>query len=176
MSSKIICSECFKKQQEIDRLKQENLSLKAKLHYQERKITEGYFTSQTPSSKKPFRSNTSASDPKNRGGAQIGHKGYGRCSLNKQNADVVQRIKAPEYCPDCDSKLENKGLKKRSVIDIVPVKVEKILYQLEIKRCPTCKKKYVAQAPAVLPKCLFGNNLLAYIAVEHYLGGIPLGH
>ena len=75
MSSKIGCSLCFKKQQEIDRLKQENASLKAKLRYQERKITEGYFTSQTPSSKKPFKSNTPGSGEKNRGGAKIGHEG-----------------------------------------------------------------------------------------------------
>lgn len=176
MSFKIICSECLKKQKEIDRLKQENISLKDKLRYQERKITEGYFASQTPSSKKPFKSNTATPEQKNSGGAKIGHKGHGRRSFDEQDADMIKKIKAPEYCPDCGDRLENKGLKQRSVIDIDPIKVEKILYQLEIKRCPTCKKKHTAKAPAVLPKCLFGNNLLTYIAVEHYLGGIPLGH
>ena len=176
MSSKIVCSECFKKQQQIDRLKQENQSLKARLRYQERTITEGYFGSQTPSSKQPFKSNTHKPQEKNRGGAKVGHQGHGRRRIDEQNADVVKRIKAPDFCPDCGGKLENKGLTGRRVLDIEPIKVEKILYQLEAKRCPTCQKKHTAQAPAVLPKCLLGNNLLTYIAVEHYLGGIPLGH
>ncbi len=176
MSSKIDCNQCFKKQQEIDSLKQENVSLKAKLRYQERKITEGYFASQTPSSKKPFKSNTSAPIEKNRGGAKVGHKGHGRRSFSEQEADIIKKIKVPEYCQDCAEKLKNKGLKRRSVIDIEPIKVQKILYQLEIKTCPTCQKTYTAKAPAVLAQCLLGNNLLTYIAVEHYLNGIPLGH
>ena len=175
MSSKIICSECFKKQKEIDRLREENASLKAKLRYQERQITEGYFVSQTPSSKKPFKANTPDSKEKNRGGAKVGHKGHGRQSFSEQQADVVKRVKTFECCPECGNKLEDKGMKSRTVIDIDPVHVEKILYQLEIKRCSHCQKKYTAQAPGVLPKSLFGNNLLTYIAVEHYLNGIPLG-
>jgi transposase len=175
VSSKIGCSLCFKKQQEIDRLKQENASLKAKLRYQERKITEGYFTSQTPSSKKPFKSNTPGSGEKNRGGAKTGHKGHGRQSFSEQDADEVRRIKTFECCPDCGDKLEHKGLKRRTVIDIDPVQLEKILYQLETKRCTKCRKKYTAQAPGVLAKSLFGNNLLTYVAVEHYLNGITLG-
>jgi transposase len=176
VSFKIVCSECFKKQKEIDSLKQENISLKAKLRYQERKITEGYFASQTPSSKKPFKSNTPNSLEKKRGGAKIGHKGHGRHSFGEQKADMIKRVKGPEYCQDCGEKLENRGLKRRSVIDIEPIQVQKILYQLEIKTCPKCQKTYTKKAPSVLPKCLLGNNLLTHIAVEHYLNGIPLGH
>lgn len=176
VSFKIVCSECFNKQQEIDRLKQENISLKAKLRYQERKITEGYFASQTPSSKKPFKSNTPTLLQKNRGGAKVGHKGHGRRSFGEQEADMIKKIKVPEYCQNCGEKLENKGLKSRCVIDIEPIQVEKILYQLEIRTCPKCQKTYTAKAPAVLPKCLLGNNLLTHMAVEHYLNGIPLGH
>jgi transposase len=176
VSTKIICSECLKKQQEIDRLKDENASLKAKLRYQERQITEGFFTSQTPSSKKPFKPNMPISEKKKRGGAKFGHTGHGRESFNEEDADEIKRIKTFELCPDCGVKLEHKGYKRRNVIDIDPIYVKKIIYHLETKCCPDCQKKYTAQAPGVLPKCLFGNNLLTYIAVEHYLEGIPLGH
>jgi transposase len=176
VSTKIICSECFKKQQEIDQLKDENTRLKAKLRYQERQITEGFFTSQTPSSKKPFKPNMPLSEEKKRGGAKAGHTGHGRESFSEEDADEIKRIKTFELCPDCDVKLKHKGYKRRTVIDIDPIYLKKILYHLEIKTCPECEKKYTAQAPEVLPKCLLGNNLLTYIAVEHYLNGIPLGH
>jgi len=176
MSSKIDCSQCIKKQQEIDRLKEENIALKARLRYQDRQITEGYFTSQTPSSKKPFKANTPGTEEKKKGGAKVGHKGHGRKSVGEEQADAVIRIKTLESCPDCSIKLKDKGIKRRTVMDIKPIHLEKILYQLEIKSCPNCGKKYTAQAPGVLPKSLFGNNLLTYLAVEHYLEGIPLGH
>lgn len=175
MSSKIVCSECFKKQQQIDRLKQENASLKAKLRYEQRKITEGYFGVQTPSSKKPFTKNTISVENKNQGGAKVGHKGFGRKSFSEQEADVVQTIDASTFCPDCGSTLQNNGTSNRTVVDIQPVEIKKIVYKLQHKHCPHCKKHYTAKAPGVLPKCLFGNNLLAYIAIEHYLYGVPMG-
>ena len=127
-------------------------------------------------SKKPFKSNTSTLKTKNKGGAKPGHKGNGRKSLNIKQADVVKRVKTFEICPCCNGKLKYRGLKKRTVFDIEPVEITKILYELEVKRCEGCKKNYTAQAPGVLPKFLFGNNLLTFIATEHYLSGIPLGH
>jgi len=175
MKTKINCSECLKKQQEIDRLKEENISLKAKLRYQERKITEGCFGSQTPSSKRPFKKNTQSAEHKKRGGAKIGHKGCGRSSLDKDQADTIIRITTFDHCPDCGDKLEKKGLKNRTVFDIEPVEIIKILYEIEMKYCAKCKKRYTSSIPGVLPKCLFSNNLLSHIAIEHYLHGVPLG-
>jgi transposase len=175
VSSKIICTECFKKQQEIDRLREEIVCLKAKIRYQERQITEGFFTSQTPSSKKPFKANAPAAGEKKRGGAQVGHPGHGRESFSEEEAGEVKRIRTHSLCPDCGCGLEHKGYRKRRVIDIDPIHVKKILYHLETKQCPECRKKYAAQAPGVFPKCLIGNNLLTWIAVSHYLEGTPLG-
>lgn len=43
------CEGCFLKQQEIDRLKEEIQSLKAKLKYRAEREKEGYFGSSTPS-------------------------------------------------------------------------------------------------------------------------------
>ncbi len=68
MSNKIICSECGVKQEEIYRLREENQRLKAKIRNQDRKITEGFFGSSTPSSKKPVKPNTKIE--KKNGGAK----------------------------------------------------------------------------------------------------------
>jgi hypothetical protein len=55
MSTRIVCCECINKQEEFYWLKEENKHLKDKLRIQERKITESYFGSATPSSKKPVK-------------------------------------------------------------------------------------------------------------------------
>lgn len=177
MCAKIICHECLKKQEELDRLRDENQRLKAKIRYQDRKISEGFFASSTPSSKKPLKPNTSQEDTaKNRGGAKVGHKGNGRRSLNAQEADRVQEIAAPHCCPYCgNDDLQQLDERERTVTDII-VKVERVVYKLERKRCKSCKKVIQAKAPGVMPRHLYGNNLLAHVASEHYLNGISLGH
>jgi len=71
--------------------------------------------------------------------------------------------------------LKNIGERERGVIDF-DIKVEKVVYKLERKKCKGCKKIIQAKAPGVLPKNLYSNKLLAHIATEHYLNGVPLGH
>lgn len=175
MSTRINCSECVRKQEEIYRLREEIQSLKAKLRYQERKITEGYFGSETPSSQKPFKLNSPKPEQKNRGGAKVGHQGHGRRAFDEHEADIIEPIDTLSVCPDCGDELENRGEKNRAVIDVVPVKVQKILYKLAYKHCKGCKKNFIAKAPGVLPKYLYSNNFLAYVATEHYLNGMTLG-
>ena len=177
MSIKIDCRECLSKQEEIYRLKEEIKRLKDKVRYQDRQITEGFFGSSTPSSKKPVKSNSAkTAEEKNKGGAKIGHKGNGRTSLSKDKADRVEKVNAACCCPDCGGiDFEMLGERERTVIDFI-VKKEKVVYQLERKRCIGCKKVFQAKAPGVLPKNLHSNNLLAHVATEHYLNGIRLGH
>jgi len=177
MSIKLDCRECLSKQEEIYRLKEENKHLKVKLRIQQRKVTEGFFGSSTPSSKKPVKNNSAkTAEEKNKGGAKIGHKGNGRASLPKDKADRVERVTASCCCPDCGGvDLEVLGQRERTVFDFI-IKKEKVVYQLERKRCQACKKVIQAKAPGVLPKNLYSNNLLAHVATEHYLNGIRLGH
>jgi transposase len=177
MSTRIICSECIKKQEEIYRLRAEVKKLKAKLRIQERKITEGYFGSSTPSSKKPVKSNSdNNSENKNRGGAKVGHQGNGRRCMSAVQADRVEEIKLTCSCPKCNnSDLEQLDRRERTVIDYEIKKVT-IVYQLERKRCKACGTVVQAKAPGVLPKNLYSNNLLAHVATEHYVNGIRLGH
>ena len=177
MSARIKCRECMKKQEEIYRLKEQVKSLKAKLRYQDRQISEGYFGSSTPSSKKPFKGSRKTEEKaKNRGGAKPGHKGNGRQRIEQKDADRIEAVKAGGSCPQCGGQeFEYLGERERAVIEY-SIKAEKVIYRLERKRCQRCKQVFQAKAPGVLPKNLYSNNLLSHVAVEHYLNGIPLGH
>lgn len=169
------CRECLSKQQKINELQEEIDSLKSKLRYQERTAKEGFFGSSTPSSKLPVKANSSKEQQRNRGGAKVGHKGHGRASIREEDADKVETIGLGNTCPDCGADLEDKGSKTRTVMDCQPVKMEKVVYRLQRKRCPKCKKVMTARPPGVLAKCLYGNQLLAYVAVQHYIYGNTLG-
>jgi transposase len=177
MSTRIVCSECITKQEEIYRLRAEVKQLKAKLRIQQRKITEGYFGSSTPSSKQPVKNNRDHnSETKNRGGAKVGHHGKGRRCMSAVQADRVAEIKLACHCPKCNSAdLEQLDRRERTVVDYEIKKVN-IVYQLERKRCKACGTVLQAKAPGVLSKNLYSNNLLAHVATEHYVNGIRLGH
>ncbi|HDP98740.1 MAG TPA: IS66 family transposase [bacterium] len=176
MSTRNLCSECIKKQEEIYRLREENKKLKAKLRLQERKITEGYFGSSTPSSKKPIKENSPNTVQKNRGGAKMGHKGNGRRSISLEQADRIEEVKVECRCPRCQSAdLKYLDQRERTVINFELKKVRAV-YKLERKQCKTCGNVVQAKAPGVLPRNLYGNKLLAHVAVEHYVDGIRLGH
>ena len=169
------CKECLNKQQKINELEEEISQLKTKLHYQERTAKEGFFGSSTPSSKIPIKANSSTQCLHNNGGGKVGHEGHGRASICEEDADKVEKIHIDNICPDCGSILEDKGTKTRTVIDCQPVKMKKIVYHLERKHCPKCKKLVSARPPGVLSKCLYSNQLLAYVAVQHYIYGNTLG-
>ena len=169
------CQQCFEKQRKIDELEEQIVLLKAKLRYQQRTAKEGFFGSSTPSSMIPVKPNSLTEKPNSRGGGKIGHKGYGRSQVCAQDADSVERVVVGDTCPDCGTALEQKGSRTRTVIDCQPVKIKKIVYHLERKRCPRCRRVLTARPPGVLAKCLYSNQLLAYVAVQHYIYGNTLG-
>jgi transposase len=171
------CTACLKKQREIDRLTEELQRLRQKLRYQERQATEGFFGSATPSAKLPVKANTPPSKALKRKGAQPGHPGAGRQAFDASQAERVIDI-APivgNRCPDCNARLEDKGTAGRAVLESCPVKAERVLYQLPKQYCPSCRRTFQPRAPAVLPKSLYGNQLIATATTMHYLHGIPLG-
>lgn len=169
------CEKCFEKQREIDRLKEENERLRGKLNWKERKEKEGPFGSSTPSSQKPFKPNTPEEEKKN-GGARLGHKGHGRAGFTPEEADRVEVVPLSfDQCPDCHVLLEEREAASRSVLDLPPVKPQKVLMELEKKECPLCERWFTAKAPGVLTNFLLSNELLTYIVTSHYLYGIPLG-
>lgn len=169
------CEECFQRQLKIEQLQEEIVQLKAKLKYRQRKETEGFFGSSTPSSKLPVKANAPDKEGKPKG-AKPGHKGSGRKSVDIEDADRVERVESPvgDTCPYCNNPLSEQE-DHRTVIDSRPLKAEKIVYVIPKKHCTRCKKTFQPATPGVLPKSLYGNQLIATAAVMHYLHGIPMG-
>lgn len=167
-----MCPSCYEKQLRIDALQEEVVYLKHKLRYEERKTKDGYFGSATPSSKKPFKGTTGAGIKKN-GGAVNGHKGYGRQTIARDQIDTTEELVIGNKCPHCKGKLVNKSFISRPIIDSVLLQTKKILYLCQKKYCPRCKKSVRAK-PLVLPRALYGNQLIAQALYLHYGQLIPL--
>ena len=170
-----ICKECLQKQQKIDRLEEELRRVKAKLRYQERTAKEGPFGSSTPSSKVPLKANSLEENQARKGGAKFGHPGHGRKPLDPAQSERTIPVHLPTSCPDCGTSLENRGVSRRTLLDAQPLRPEKQLLLLDVKRCPKCRRTFRAKPPGVLPKSLFTNRLLSVVAIEHYLHGRTLG-
>ena len=169
-----LCEGCLEKQREIDRLREEVQRLKARLKQRERKQQEGVFGSSTPSALKPLKTNSEEDKRAKRGGAKKGHPGHGRSACSASEADEIRRVELSEPCPDCGGQLGSASLRARTVIEIEPVVIKRICYELERRSCPACHKSFQSQAPGVLPKSLLGNQLLSELVGEHYLQGVPL--
>jgi hypothetical protein len=90
-------------------------------------------------------------------------------------AYAMQPARRPDTCPDCVTVLEHKGSRTRAVIDCQPFRIKKIVYYLERKRCPKCKKVITAQPPGVLAKYLYSNQMLSHVACQHYTYGNTVG-
>jgi len=169
------CPICLHKQRRIDELEEEVRRLQTKLRYQERQGQEGFFGSSTPSSKIPVKSNTEPKQKKPRG-ARPGHKGVGRRSHDDESVDRTVEVEPEsETCPECGALLEKKGWAERSVVDTPRQKPEKITFHLAKRYCPHCRRTIAAQPPGVLPKSLYGNQLIADAVEMHYLHGVPMG-
>jgi len=156
------CAECLKKQREIDRLTEELQRLQQKLRYQDRQVTAGFFGSATPSAKLPVKMNTPLPPaPK--------PKGAGHQAFDARQAERVSDLSpvGDGRCPTCDTLLEDKGMARRAVIESHPVKAERVLYGLPKRYCPRCRRTFQPRAPAVLPKSLYGNQLLATATTMH---------
>jgi transposase len=169
------CPGCFEKQRRIDQLEEEVRQLKQKLRYRRRQAEEGPFASSTPSARRPFKANASEEQRAKVGGARRGHKGHGRATIEASQADRCEAVPVGDTCPACAGPLQSRGFHSRSVLDAQPLRAQRIVYQLQRKYCPHCDKFILAKAPRVLPKSLFGNQLLTQVVFLHYLCGLTLG-
>lgn len=169
------CPVCLQKQLHIDELEEENKRLRSKLRYQERKGEEGFFGSSTPSSERPVKPNVQEKEKKPRG-ARVGHKGSGRKKHSAESSDRTVEVEPDShFCPDCGGSFDKKGWEERSVIDTPSKKTEKITFLLPKRYCPHCRKSHTPQPPGVLPKSLYGNQLMSDAIEMHYLHGVPMG-
>jgi transposase len=170
-----LCESCLEKQRTIDRLKRENEDLREKVRRLERKAEQGPFGSSTPPAKIPVKANTAEQQRGKPGGARPGHTGHGRKAVPDSAAERIEIVSVAAACPLCGGALEHKEYRDRSVIDSQPLRAEGILYQLERARCWRCGKTVQARAPEVLPKSLYGNQLVTQVVFLHYRQGIPMG-
>jgi transposase len=171
----MVCMECYKKQLRINELEEEVARLKGKLRYQERTAKEGRFKSSTPSSKIPVKPNSLPERQAKKGGAKVGHRGHGRSALAPEGADRQEIVVRDRMCPRCRAEMECKGRRWRSVIDYEQGRLDRAVYEVEVCRCPRCRKVYTAKPAGVFPRSQYGNGLLTHVAVEHYLFGRTLG-
>lgn len=169
------CAGCLEKQRRIDQLLEENQRLKAQLRYRERQASEGFFGSSTPSARRPVKANSPPERRGQHGGARVGHPGHGRAGFAATTAARVMDVPVAPRCPVCGGRLDAKGARPRSVLDIAPPQPEPLLYRLHRGYCPRCRRSVQAPLPAVLPKALFGNELTAQLLWLHYGHGVPLG-
>jgi transposase len=169
------CPGCFEKQRRIDQLEEEVRRLKQQLRYRQRQAEAGPFGSSTPSARRPFKANAAEEQRAKVGGARPGHKGHGRATIEASQADRCETVPVGEACPTCAGPLQSRGFRSRSVLDAQPLRAQRIVYRLQRKYCPHCRKFIRAQAPSVLPKSLFGNQLVTQVVFLHYLYGLPLG-
>ena len=171
------CPECFKKQRKIDELTEEVQRLRQKLSYRTRQEKEGFFGSSTSSAKLPLKANTTKTEERKPKGARPGHRGAGRKGASSTEVDRVVSVDDPleNHCPSCGGLLIDKGLRDRLVLESHPLQAEPVLYRLPRKYCPHCRRIFQPPAPGVVPKNLYGNQLVTTATVMHYLHGVPLG-
>lgn len=170
-----LCRGCLEKQRKIDRLEQQIASLRGQLRHQRRSGLEAPFGSSTPSSKVLVKPSSLEERQARRGGGRPGHAGHGRQRIELASAPRIERVKTPEFCPDCGTRMKSRRIRRRGVIDCEPVRMERKVLELEGKTCPKCGCHVEARAGGVLPKCLYGNQLLVHVAVQHLLYGQTLG-
>lgn len=174
--ARILCGECDRLQIKLDEALRENVELKSKIKKLEaHSIPIGAHTpsGQIPSYKKRKKEKTESKE-KRMGGAVLGHKGSGRKSFEESEVDREEFVPGQTICPYCEGETVGNGTIFRSVVDIPPVKLEKVLYECERRRCRCCGKTNTGEVGA-LAKCLYGNRLVSQVAVLHYIQGIPLG-
>ena len=169
------CEECIEKDLKIEELKETIKGLNARLRYRERKEEDGYFGLSTPSSQLPHKPSSSEENTNKKGGAPCGHPGHGRPSHTEETADEVLLEDVGETCPDCGGVLMLKETRERTVLEAGPVRPKKLLYHLAVRQCQSCHKTFRARPKSVLPKNLYGNQLVANAAVMHYVHGVPMG-
>jgi transposase len=125
----------------------------------------------------PHQANALEENQEKRGGARVGHPGHGRTIFDESQADRVVEVDSEpgERCPEGGDLLAYKEIETRAVIDIPPFKAERTIYRWPKKYCCRCKRTYKPRIPGVLPRGLYGNQLISTVTTMHYLHGIPMG-
>lgn len=171
-----LCEGCFEKQRTIDRQFEEIQQLKQKLNANQRRLKDGFFGSSTPSSKVPLKANSLAENQLKKGGAKVGHQGFGRQVFTFEQADEVRISEvAEENCQVCECQLVSQSSNERAIYDLQREKIRRIYYKIRRKRCPICQKTVAGKIENAMPNAKLSNELIAEVAEQHYVLGRTLG-
>src|SRR3954454_13301256 len=103
-------------------------------------------------------------------GGQPGHRGASRGLLPVEQVDEVVVV-VPEQCRHCQQPfVENRARRgariwRHQVVELLPLAVRVTEYQMQVRRCPACRKRTRADLPAGVPRRPFGARLTAVIAL-----------
>lgn len=169
------CGQCYEKQREVDRLKEEVDRLKKALQYRDRQKEDGFFGPSTPSSKIPFKPNVPEMKHPKKRGAQPGHPGHRRIGVQDLTGARIVRVQSAYggRCPGCGGDLTCHKRRSRLVRESHPVESEDVVLELPVERCAACKKTYATKAPGVFPKSRLGTQLISNAVWMSYGHGIP---
>jgi len=103
----------------------------------------------------------------------------GRKPLDPALPREVVRHELPEgqrVCPHDGSPLKEIGVETAEQFDIIPQQVRVIRHERVKYTCPCCDggMRLAPRPPQVIPRGLFTENALAWIATSKYLDGLPL--
>lgn len=168
-------------EEDVERLKRENASLRKQLGKVRRTALEKPFGESTSSACRLVKPN--ASEPadevermRRMGGARRGHKGHGWKCLD--DPKEIRDLKVPESCPCCGGELDDPPFDGRETRDVVvsyPVKAYVRRYRLRVKYCHRCKRPVRTRINGVMDGCRYSNSVIARAASDFYLNGIPAG-
>jgi transposase len=180
-SQDCFCPKYLELLSENARLQDQIARLKGKLHRQERDGKEKPFGLSTPSSKRLVKPSlpelTEAEVRRRKGGAPFGHAGHGWKPPEGPEPEI-EDLPVPDACPCCGGGLIDfpaEDATVRDLIDCHPQSAFRRRVRVAARYCPYCRKPVRPRVSGVLPKTRLCNNVLARVASEHYLDGIPMG-
>jgi transposase len=176
------------KDQEIERLRQENQELKAALQQAlatieqltqrvqelEARLAKDSHTSHLPPSSDRFHRQPKSLRKKSEkpSGGQKGHPGHHLMQVATPDVTVVQEVLACAHCRQDLQAQPVDHLIRRQLVDLPIPKVVVTEYQLECKRCPHCQSMSQASAPDHITAPIQYSASLAALAV--YLSQVQL--
>lgn len=148
-------------------LSEENRKLRKALNRRNGK--ENFYGWGTPSSKQIDKKGSTPENRAKRGGAKKGHKGNGRQTFSKEEADrVVTHDEKPAACACGEGHWRRHSTSPHRVINYVPAKIEKVYFEKALYQCSACGRVGEAPTPGVTPGYLYSDSAIANMLAEHY--------
>ena len=169
------CKACLEKDLKIEELKERSSPCRQTQSTGKGKSRKDTSGASTPSSKLPCKEKAPEENDEQKGGGVPGHQGHGRPS-HTEETPIQSSPGWGEDCPDCGGAARHeKGAGSHGHRKHADEARKASSTVLPSRNARTVSRVFRAKPPRVLPKSLYGNQLMAQIAVMHYFHGIPMG-